>query len=87
MRKYEQENSSDINLEDYLGEYEDKQATVEDKIQEIRLVNKAKWALIQCLGMTEEEAHRHIEKRAMDERLTRREVASRILSTYSHTST
>ena len=38
-------------------------------------------------GMTEEEAHRHIEKRAMDERLTRREVASRILSTYSHTST
>ena len=66
---------------------EAKQATVEDKIQEIRLVNKAKWALIQCLGMTEEEAHRHIEKRAMDERLTRREVASRILSTYSHTST
>lgn len=66
---------------------EAKQATVEDKIQEIRLVNKAKWALIQCLGMTEEEAHRHIEKRAMDERLTRREVANRILSTYSHTST
>ena len=32
MRKYEQENSSDINLEDYLGEYEDKQATVEDLI-------------------------------------------------------
>ena len=66
---------------------EAKQATVEDKIQEIRLVNKAKWALIQCLGMTEEEAHRHIEKRAMDERLTRREVASRILSTYAPTAT
>lgn len=32
MRKYEQDNSSDINLEDYLGEYEDKQATVEDLI-------------------------------------------------------
>lgn len=32
MRKYEQETSSDINLEDYLGEYEDKQATVEDLI-------------------------------------------------------
>ena len=44
-------------------------------------------SLFNALGMTEEEAHRHIEKRAMDERLTRREVASRILSTYSHTST
>ena len=61
---------------------EAKQATVEDKIQEIRLVNKAKWALIQCLGMTEEAAHRHIEKQAMDERISRREAAMRVLSVY-----
>ena len=60
----------------------EKQATVEEKIQEIRLVNRAKWALIQCLGMTEEAAHRHIEKQAMDERISRREAAMRVLSVY-----
>lgn len=60
----------------------EKQATVEDKIQEIRLVNRAKWALIQCLGMTEQAAHRYIEKRAMDERISRREAAMQVLSVY-----
>ena len=59
-----------------LGE---KQATVEDKIQEIRLVNRAKWALIQHRDFTEEEAHRHIEKAAMDCRISRREAAQHIL--------
>ena len=60
----------------------EKQATVEEKIQEIRLVNRAKWALIQCLGMTEQAAHRYIEKRAMDERISRREAAMQVLSDY-----
>ena len=63
-----------------LGE---KQASVEEKIQEIRLVNRAKWTLIQCLGMSEEEAHRYIEKQAMDNRISRREVAKRVLTTYN----
>ena len=45
-------------------------------------MNRAKWALIQCLGMTEEAAHRYIEKRAMDERISRREAAMRVLSVY-----
>ena len=30
MKAYQQKNISDINLEDYLGEYEGKQATVDD---------------------------------------------------------
>lgn len=60
----------------------EKQASVEEKIQEIRLVNRAKWALIQRLGMSEEEAHRYIEKQAMDTRVSRREVAARVLSAH-----
>ena len=32
MLKYRQKNVSDINLEDYLGEYEGRQATVKDMI-------------------------------------------------------
>ena len=59
-----------------------KQATVEEKIKEIRLVNRAKWLLIECLRMTEAEAHRYIEKQAMDLRISRREAAENIIKTY-----
>ena len=59
-----------------------KQATVEEKIKEIRLVNRAKWLLIECLNMTEAEAHRYIEKQAMDLRISRREAAEKIIKSY-----
>lgn len=52
------------------------------KIQEIRLVDRAKCTLIQYLHMTEQDAHRYIEKQAMDLRMTRREIAEEILKTY-----
>ena len=58
------------------------QATVEAQIKEIRLVNRAKWLLIECLNMTEAEAHRYIEKQAMDLRISRREAAENIIKTY-----
>ena len=61
---------------------EAKQATVEEKIEEIRLVNRAKWLLIECLSMTEGEAHRYIEKQSMDMRISRREVAENVIKTY-----
>ena len=61
---------------------EQRQATVEDKIEEIRLVNRAKWLLIERLGMTEAEAHRYIEKQAMDQRISKRELASNLIKTY-----
>ena len=50
--------------------------------QEIRLVNRAKWLLIECLGMTEPEAHRYIEKQSMDQRISKREVAESVIRTY-----
>ena len=54
---------------------------MEKKAEEIRLVNRAKWLLIEELKMTEQEAHRYIEKQAMDRCVTRRAVAEQILST------
>lgn len=69
-------------IRERLRRMEARQATVEEKIQEIRLVNQAKWRLIECLGMTEAEAHRYIEKQAMDLRISKREQAQRILKTY-----
>lgn len=65
-----------------IRQMQDKQATVEEKIKEIRLVNRAKWLLIECLNMTEAEAHRYIEKQAMDLRISRREAAENIIKTY-----
>ena len=45
--------------------------------------NRAKWLLIEQLKMTEAEAHRHIEKQAMDRCTTRREIALGIIKTYA----
>ena len=61
---------------------EEKQTAVEEKIEEIRLVNRAKWLLIECLGMTEPEAHRYIEKQSMDRRISKREAAETVIRTY-----
>lgn len=62
--------------------YEKRTATLEEKMEEIRIVNKAKWALIENLKMSEEDAHRYIEKQAMDERTTKRIIAENIIRTY-----
>ena len=63
-----------------LRRMEQKTATIEEKMAEIRLVNRAKWQLIDQRGMTEQDAHRYIEKQAMDRCVTRRAVAEDILS-------
>lgn len=64
-----------------MRQMEAKQASVEEKIEEIRLVNRAKWLLIECQGMTEPEAHRYIEKQSMDLRISKREAAENIIKT------
>ena len=50
-----------------------------DKIAQLRRVDRAKCYLIEKKGMTETEAHRLIEKNAMDTRRSRGEVAREIL--------
>ena len=66
-----------------LRRMEQKQQSVEDKIEEIRLVNRAKWLLIECLSMTEADAQRYIERQSMDQRITKRLAAENIIKTYS----
>jgi len=55
---------------------------LKEKMEEIRLVNRAKMLLMQNLNMTEQEAHRYLEKEAMDRCLKRTKVAEQIISTY-----
>ena len=59
-----------------------KTASLEEKMEDIRVVNRAKWLLIDQLKMTEAQAHRYIEKQAMDRCVSRRTIAENILSTY-----
>ena len=66
-----------------LRKLESRASTVEEKMEEIRLVNRAKWLLIERLQMTEADAHRHIEKQAMDRCVSRKEIALGIIRTYS----
>lgn len=65
-----------------LARYEKTVSTVKQKMEEIRTVNHAKWILIDVLKMTEEDAHRYIEKQAMDRCVSRMEIAKNIIATY-----
>lgn len=69
-------------MREKLRRYEKTISSVEDKMQEIRLVNRAKWILIKDLKMSEEDAHRFIEKQAMDKCITKMEIAKNIIRQY-----
>ncbi len=64
---------------DRLRRMEQKTASIEEKMEEIRLVNRAKWKLIDNLGMTEAEAHRYIERLAMNKCVSKSAVAEQII--------
>ncbi len=55
------------------------QSTVEEKMEELRLVNKAKWILMERQGMKEDEAHKAILRQAMERRISKKEVAEQII--------
>jgi response regulator NasT len=52
-------------------------------MEEIRLVNRAKWVLISELKMSEPDAHLYISRRAMDLCVSKREVAEEIIRLYT----
>lgn len=53
-----------------------------NRIDEMRIINRAKSALMKYLKFTEPQAHRYIAKQAMNNRQTRREVAEKIIAQY-----
>ena len=66
-----------------LRKTEKKTLSIEEKMEEIRIVNRAKWLLISELKMDEQGAHRYIEKQAMDRCVSKKVVAEEIIKTYS----
>ena len=60
----------------------DKTSSLQQRLDDSRIVARAKLLLISRLGMSEGDAHRYIEKTAMDSCLPRRDVAEVIIRTY-----
>lgn len=52
-------------------------------LEEAKIINRAKILLMQHLSLSEERAHKYIERQAMDMRISRLEVAKQVLKTYS----
>ncbi len=62
----------------------DQMLVMQRKLEESKLVNRAKIILMDRLKMDEPRAHRFIEKEAMDSRSTRVEIARSIINTYDY---
>ncbi|MBO4795493.1 MAG: ANTAR domain-containing protein [Clostridia bacterium] len=71
-----------VSARERIRRSEKKTLSIEEKMNEIRLVNRAKWLLISELKMTEPDAHRYIEKQAMDRCISKQSVAEEIIKTY-----
>lgn len=53
-------------------------------VEDMKLINRAKLLLISCLNMSEHQAHRYLEKQAMDLRVSKAHVARQVIRTYEN---
>lgn len=65
-----------------LKSLENRTAGLKKQLDDSKLVNRAKMLLISRLGMSEMQAHKYIEKTAMDSCASKKDVAVRIIKTY-----
>ncbi len=56
---------------------------LQQKLEETRLVARAKCLLVEYLHLNEEQAHKYIERQAMDMRQSRKAVAESVIKTYT----
>ncbi|MCR5518427.1 MAG: ANTAR domain-containing protein [Lachnospiraceae bacterium] len=66
-------------IQNKIHERDKKLATMEEKLEEMRIVGRVKCMLIEKKGISEEEAHRYIGKLAMDNGISRAAAARKIL--------
>ena len=65
-----------------IGMAQKESAKLEKKLEDMKIISRAKLLLIVHENMTEAEAHKNIEKMAMDIRCTRVEIAKEIIRKY-----
>ena len=52
------------------------------RAEALKILSRAKLILISSFGMSEEQAHKYIERRAMEMRKTKNEIALSIINSY-----
>ena len=72
-----------ISARERLRTVEKKVDKSESKLDEIKIVNRAKWVLIENEDMSENDAHKYIEKSAMDAGVTKKQAAQMIIEKYN----
>ncbi|MBR3768052.1 MAG: ANTAR domain-containing protein [Clostridia bacterium] len=65
-----------------ISSLKDKEADESDKVKELNILNHAKMLLIGALGMSEEQAHKYIGRRAMETGKTKLYIAKSIIKSY-----
>ena len=65
-----------------LRAYSTENDKLKDEVETVRLTGRAKLLLMQRYGMTEAQAHKYIEHRAMDAGLTKKTIAENIIKSY-----
>lgn len=68
-----------VSLQDKMQALVMKEQAAREKTEEVRIVDRAKFALMEQKHMTEDDAHRYVGKLAMDNGISRRKAAERIL--------
>ena len=66
-------------MRERLRSMRQRQTTVEEKMEEIRRMNQAKWLLIEREGLTEQEAHTRILCISMEKRISKLQAAEEII--------
>lgn len=65
-----------------LNRLDNENVKLNKQLEEIKIIDRAKCLLISYLNMNEKQAHKYIEKQAMDHRLAKIDIAKRLLKTY-----
>ena len=53
-------------------------------VEDMKVINRSKLLLVTCLNMSEEQAHRYLEKQAMDLRVSKLQIAMQVIKTYEN---
>lgn len=68
--------------QNHLSRIRNKTVVLTVKLQEIKIIDRAKCLLIEKENISEQQAHRYLEKKAMDTQTSRLQIAKRLIEKY-----
>lgn len=71
-----------LNSRQIISSLKQQNKVLQQKVDDTKIIERAKFSLIKYLGLDEKQAHRYIQKQAMDLRVSPRTIADNILRTY-----